>query len=88
MNTLKITSVNEMLTEHHNLENAEVRTFEINHKKFSFYTPCNLNIYMGPSCNCHCKFCFTDALNHQQDINDSFFLESLEESQPYMQNVF
>ena len=38
MNTLKITPINEMLTERHNLENAKVKTFEIKHKEYSFYT--------------------------------------------------
>lgn len=87
MNTLKITPINEMLTERHNLKNAKVKTFEIKHKEYSFYTPCNLNIYMGPSCNCHCKFCFADALNHQKDINDSFFLESLERNLELLEEI-
>lgn len=79
MNTLKITRISEMLTEQHNLEAAKITHTEIDGKEYDIYTPCNLNLYIGPRCNCNCNFCFADRMNAGSDISDEEYLRALDE---------
>lgn len=66
MNTIKFQPYNRIITEQHNIENAEV--------KDNYYQPLNLNIFVTHKCQCNCKFCF----DKNKDVGDG--LEGLRNS--------
>ena len=66
MNTIKFQPYNEIITEQHNIENAEI--------KGDYYQPLNLNIFITHQCQCNCQFCFD---KDNRNIGDSVYTDKL-----------
>lgn len=87
MNTIKFAPYNEFVTEQHNIETATCKTLVINNKNYSFYEPCNLNIFITNACPNRCRFCINEKNTWEEVQSDEDFLYGLEQSLKALQGL-
>lgn len=85
MNTIKFAPYNELITEQHNIETAQVEDHVVDGTAYKFYSPCNFNIFVTNACPNSCYFCINK--NASEICSDKEYFDGLKKSLETLKNV-